>query len=438
MKNATCFKNNTTLSTTPILRFVLFALFLLFSTGTGILHAQAKLSVQGILKKSSGDAVADGSYNLTFKLYTVETGGSAIWTEVQNDVDVVSGIYSTVLGNGTPLNVAFNQPYYLGVTVGSTEMTPRIQLTSAPYALSIIGNTNQFPSSGTVLADSIKVTGAVLGKAGVPGANGINHNGFAFLANNGHRDSGLFSTPTTGNVSLYVNNSEKLKATADSVVIKPDLRMGKGSNLNYNGLDDWRLVYSDNFQSGSDALGWQVYNPLGNGAPQYSGWNNPTSVGNAPLSGDVTKFIGRYLYPAVENQTLKKFYDLSNAGTYSYIKVKFKYYFIDSWNSPNPNNQIDAGWAAFAESVDGNQFRLGWYQPNYTFQNYNPRMSSTAFQTANKWEGNSINTEQTGNYEMTAYKNGSTNGFWLMFGQSLDDVITDERWGVGMIEIWVK
>ncbi len=123
----------------------------LFSIAALGLHGQAKLSIQGFLKKSDGAALPDGEYALKFRIYNVETGGAPIWEETQSTVDVTGGIYSAILGAVTPLNIAFNEPYFVSVTVGSgTEMVPRIQLTSAPYALSLIGQDNIFPSSGNV------------------------------------------------------------------------------------------------------------------------------------------------------------------------------------------------------------------------------------------------------------------------------------------------
>lgn len=112
----------------------------------------ANLSIQGVLRKSNGTAVENGAYSLTFNLYTTETGGTSIWTETINDVDVEGGIYSVVLGaNGTALDVAFDEPYFLGVSVeGGTELIPRARLTSSPYALSLIGDDNIFPNSGNV------------------------------------------------------------------------------------------------------------------------------------------------------------------------------------------------------------------------------------------------------------------------------------------------
>lgn len=113
--------------------------------------AQANLSVQGTIQKSTGATVDDGEYSLKFKLYTTETGGTPVWEETQSDVQITGGVYSVVLGTVEPLTAAFDQTYYLGVTVGtSAELTPRARLTSSPYALSLVGQSNIFPSSGAV------------------------------------------------------------------------------------------------------------------------------------------------------------------------------------------------------------------------------------------------------------------------------------------------
>ena len=115
------------------------------------MNAQASISMQGTIRNSSGAAVADGTYSLTFKLYTSDSGGSPVWTETQDNIKVVGGVYSAILGEANPLNAAFNVPYYVGLSIdGGAELNPRFRLTSAPYALSLIGQGNTFPSSGTV------------------------------------------------------------------------------------------------------------------------------------------------------------------------------------------------------------------------------------------------------------------------------------------------
>ena len=92
------------------------------------------INYQGVLKDASGNIVTNGDYNLTFKLYETETGGSPLWTETKL-LNVVNGIFSTQLGSVTPITLPFDNAYWLGVTIGGgTEMSPRIKLSSVPYS----------------------------------------------------------------------------------------------------------------------------------------------------------------------------------------------------------------------------------------------------------------------------------------------------------------
>lgn len=116
-----------------------FAVFMLLAAAFSVtLHAQnPKISIQGTLKNASGASVVDGTYNVTFKLYSVETGGTALWQEAAM-VEVIGGIYSHYLGSVTPLNAAnFANTLYLGVQVGSYELVPRSELAYSPYAFSV-------------------------------------------------------------------------------------------------------------------------------------------------------------------------------------------------------------------------------------------------------------------------------------------------------------
>jgi hypothetical protein len=92
------------------------------------------LSYQGVLRGADGDLVADGSYSLTFKLY--DEADTELWSDAQPAVPVVKGIFNAILGSVMPLTLPFDEPYFLGVTVGAgDELTPRIPLTAAAYSL---------------------------------------------------------------------------------------------------------------------------------------------------------------------------------------------------------------------------------------------------------------------------------------------------------------
>ncbi|MFC1680759.1 tail fiber domain-containing protein, partial [Pseudomonadota bacterium] len=94
-----------------------------------------KMSYTGRLTDSGG-APLTGTYDVTFKLYTVATMGTAVWTETQTGVSVSGGVFTVELGSVTPLDPAdFSEPLYLGVTIGTDdEMSPRLPVSSAGYA----------------------------------------------------------------------------------------------------------------------------------------------------------------------------------------------------------------------------------------------------------------------------------------------------------------
>jgi len=97
------------------------------------------ISYQGLLTDTSGTVVPDGTYNLTSKIYTVPTGGSALWTETQ-PATTEKGIFNVILGSVNPLSLPFDQKYWLGISIdGGAELTPRIELTSSPYSLNSLG-----------------------------------------------------------------------------------------------------------------------------------------------------------------------------------------------------------------------------------------------------------------------------------------------------------
>lgn len=106
-----------------------------------------QVNFQGRLTDPSGNIVADGTYNMEFKLYSVSSGGTALWTETRtggNKVTVSRGLFSIQLGEVQSLaSFNFNQdPLYLGVNIGGTgtpgwdgEMTPRHRLGASPQAI---------------------------------------------------------------------------------------------------------------------------------------------------------------------------------------------------------------------------------------------------------------------------------------------------------------
>ena len=102
-------------------------------------QAPSTMTYQGKLTDGDGNAVV-GTKQIIFSIYTVASGGSAVWTETINVEANDNGVFTAVLGQTTPLGVAVfdGDPAYLGLRVvgEASEMTPRQLLTSTAYAIS--------------------------------------------------------------------------------------------------------------------------------------------------------------------------------------------------------------------------------------------------------------------------------------------------------------
>ena len=93
------------------------------------------LSYQGRLTDSLGNPVPDGNYQLTFRLYQQETGGTPFWTETQT-VSVQNGLFSVLLGSVTPISSLPDAgTVWLSLQVGTApELTPRLRIVSSAFS----------------------------------------------------------------------------------------------------------------------------------------------------------------------------------------------------------------------------------------------------------------------------------------------------------------
>lgn len=97
------------------------------------------INYQGMLTQPSGDPVPNGDYQVVFNIYDVVSGGSALWTSGTHVVTVTDGLFTCQIGSMVSLAddlFATEDNRWLGITVGADpEISPRIMLTSVPYAI---------------------------------------------------------------------------------------------------------------------------------------------------------------------------------------------------------------------------------------------------------------------------------------------------------------
>ncbi len=117
--------------------FLFAALMLLscfsFSADAQVSTIPRTISYQGYLTNATG-APVNGTIEMVFSIFNVLSGGAPLWNETQTTVPVINGIYNVILGSVNEINLPFNTPYYLGMSIGGEELSPRKAITSVGYA----------------------------------------------------------------------------------------------------------------------------------------------------------------------------------------------------------------------------------------------------------------------------------------------------------------
>ena len=90
-----------------------------------------KLNIIGKLTNPAGTYL-EGNYNFSFRIYDSYTGGTKLFELNTNVTTDNVGVYDVILEN---MDLNFSDQYYLEIAVwNDIEMSPRVNLTSSPYA----------------------------------------------------------------------------------------------------------------------------------------------------------------------------------------------------------------------------------------------------------------------------------------------------------------
>lgn len=181
------------------------AAFLLFITSSIVISAQTSaFTYQGRFTDSTVSQPTNGTYSMTFRLYDALSGGNQIGSPVTTSVSVINGVFAVPLDFGA---AAFNTTgaRYLEIQVGATTLTPRQQITSAPFSMkatnagaadSLSANCVSCVTDAQInTVSGAKITGSV--------ANAVNANN-ATNASNAINAVTANSATTAGNVTGIV------------------------------------------------------------------------------------------------------------------------------------------------------------------------------------------------------------------------------------------
>lgn len=263
------------------------------------------LNIHGRLSNSTTSAALTAAYDMNFSIYDAYEGGTALYVKSLNVDPDGSGVYNVILDD---VNLNFSEQYYLGIKVeGDNEMTPRINLTSSPYAY---------------MAQNVSVGGITYDGNVDMGANNLTTTGygwFGLLGEIGNRITKLWvdevnatgNIVTSGNVSAdyFIGDGSLLTGVAsetgwvnDSTSTNTSLNVNIGS---YYGSDNELSVQSNNANSWLEILNsggagkgallgifnnvFQLYNWQGGDIEFYTNTSNSTGELRMTIenSGDV-------------------------------------------------------------------------------------------------------------------------------------------------------
>jgi len=251
---------------------ILFATLVLLLSFTGSLaQIPRTINYQGVLTDAGGEAVPDGNYNLTFRIYNTASGGTALWTEGLL-VSVSKGIFNVTLGKVVPLTLPFDDQYWLGITVGAAaELSPRVEFTSSAYSMiahTVVDDavTGDKISNGSVVRSVNTLTDQVTLSAGTnmsitPSGNTL-----------------VFSSSGTGALDLPYNDSVTSGSTAFGITNYGTGRAG--SFLISNATNSNQAVYAE-----TNGTGRAGHFRITNAANDLESVAASTVGGGAALSG---------------------------------------------------------------------------------------------------------------------------------------------------------
>jgi hypothetical protein len=143
---------------------ILVAVLLAFLPATTAAQFPTTMNYQVMLTDDFDQPLVDQPVELVFRLYDAPSGGVAGWTETHNTTTNSIGVVSVILGSTDPLDFGdFPGMLYLEVEVDGEILSPRRQLTAAPYAFDSYGahQLAGLPASDYATDDELSTPGTI-------------------------------------------------------------------------------------------------------------------------------------------------------------------------------------------------------------------------------------------------------------------------------------
>ncbi len=248
----------------------IFLLIILYTTNISSQNLPPVINFQGVLKDNAGTFYPDGNYQILINIYPSQFAVSSLWNETQT-ISVEGGIFSVQIGNAEPLNLEFDDAYWVGFSIdGGSELAPRLPLASVPYSF----------MSMNVMDESITAQKIADGEV-VKSLNGLKDNVNLVAGSN------VTITPTGNDITISASGG------------------GGGGTIGGSGTANYLPLFSDNTTLGNSRF-YQTNNRIGLGTTA------PSAVFHLH---DVSGLSHFRITSAVTGTTDSDGFTLSNAGT---------------------------------------------------------------------------------------------------------------------------
>lgn len=156
---------------------LIFAFIFMLGASAATFAQTTEFTYQGRFTDTSVAQPTSGAYTMTFRLYDAATGGTQVVTnptEITATVSVVNGLFTTRLDFGA---AAFNTTAarYLEIQVGATALTPRQEITSAPFSQRALNAANAERLGGVAANQFVQTTDSRLSDSRTPTAGSASY-----------------------------------------------------------------------------------------------------------------------------------------------------------------------------------------------------------------------------------------------------------------------